>query len=162
MEFIRTNEAHIPTLCDIFNYYISGTTSTFYTIELTIEQFYKMLIFENSKYASFSIFENSELIGFVSLTQHKARQAYDLTGEVSVYLNQSFTGKDIGSKALEFIEKYATTNEFHVLVATICGENERSIRLFQKNSYLKCSHFKEVGRKFDRFIDVISLQKVLK
>jgi len=161
MEFIKTSISDLPTLCDIFNYYITKTTCTFYTNELTNDQFSKNLIFDNSKYVSYSIWIDSVIVGFVSLTQHKAREAYDLTGEVSVYLKGDNTGKGIGSKAIEFIEKYAISKGFHTLIATICGENINSIKLFERNNYIKCSHFREVGKKFDRLLDVISLQKIL-
>jgi L-amino acid N-acyltransferase YncA len=161
MEFKKTTKNDIPILCDIFNYYITNTTCTFYTNELTVDQFSQNLIFENSKYISYSIFVDSESVGFVSLTKHKAREAYDLTGEVSIYLNKSYIGRGIGSKAIEFIEKYAESNEFHTLIATVCGENLNSIKLFERNNYIKCSHFREVGKKFGRFLDVISLQKIL-
>jgi len=161
MEFIKTSSSDMPVLCDIFNYYIKNTVGTFYTNELTVDQFSKNLIFENSKYISYSIYIGSVIVGFVSLTQHKAREAYNLTGEISVYLNRDNTGKGIGSKAIEFIENYAMSNRFHTLIATICGENINSIKLFESNNYMKCSHFREVGKKFDRFLDVISLQKIL-
>jgi len=161
MEFIKTSGSEISALCDLFNYYVTKTTCTFYTNELTGDQLSKNLIFDNSKYISYSIYIDSVIVGFVSLTQHKSREAYDLTGEVSVYLDENYTGKGIGSKAIEFIEKYAVATGFHTLIATICGENINSIKLFERNNYIKCSHFREVGKKFNRFLDVISLQKIL-
>lgn len=161
MNFIKTSSSSLPALCNIFNYYVANTTYNFYTQELSTDQLSKNLIFTNSKYISFSICIDSEIVGFVSLTQHKSREAYDLTGEVSVYLDVEYTGKGIGSTALDFIEKYAISNGFHTLIAGICGENERSIKLFERNNYLKCSHFREVGKKFGRFLDVVYLQKIL-
>jgi L-amino acid N-acyltransferase YncA len=161
IEFKKTTYSDIPILCEIFNYYISDTTCTFYTEKLTIDQFSHNLLFENSKYTCQSIFVDSEIIGFVSLVQHKAREAYNLTGEVSIYIEKGHTGKGIGSKAIEFIENYAVSNGFHTLIATVCGENLNSIKLFERSNYNKCSHFREVGRKFGRFLDVVSLQKII-
>ncbi|GKS13508.1 hypothetical protein YDYSY3_45080 [Paenibacillus chitinolyticus] len=49
---------------------------------------------------------------------------------------------------------------YDALVATIRTENERSIRLFERLGYQKCAHFKEIGRKFDRCLDIASYQKL--
>jgi L-amino acid N-acyltransferase YncA len=49
----------------------------------------------------------------------------------------------------------------HVLMATICGENDKSIRLFEKNGYFKCAHYKEVEEKFGELLDVVAYQKIL-
>lgn len=161
MEFRKTNTSDIETLGAILNYYILNTTATFYTKPLSIEQLNQTFLFENSKFASFTIYSDIQIAGYVSLAQHKAREAYHLTAEVSVYLDTKYTHLGIGSKAIEFIEQYAIDNGFHTLIATICGENSDSIRLFTRHGYIKCAHYQEVGRKFDRFLDVVALQKML-
>lgn len=89
------------------------------------------------------------------------REAYDGTAEVTIYLKTGFTGKGLGSMALKYVENHAKHQHLHVLVATICGENEESIRLFSKNGYDKCAHYKEVGQKFGQLLDVVAYQKIL-
>jgi phosphinothricin acetyltransferase len=49
----------------------------------------------------------------------------------------------------------------HVLIASICGENTGSIRLFESLRLDKCAHFREVGEKFGRRLDVVYYQKIL-
>ena len=63
--------------------------------------------------------------------------------------------------AIRYIEEFAKKQKLHVLVATICGENEASIHLFAKNGYVKCAHYKEVGQKFGQLLDVVAYQKIL-
>jgi phosphinothricin acetyltransferase len=70
-------------------------------------------------------------------------------------------GRGLGGRGAQFIEDVAKSNGIHVLVATICGENEASIRLFERNGYEKCAHFREVGKKFGRWLDVVAYQKIL-
>jgi L-amino acid N-acyltransferase YncA len=161
IEFRKTTQQDMPELCELFNYYITHTTATFYTHALTEEQLSNNLMPESSDYACFTIFQDTKIAGFVSLTQHKARQAYVHSGEISIYLYPSFAGKGIGSKAIDFIELYALSKNFHTLIATVCGENSNSIKLFEKNHYCRCAYFKEVGYKFGRFLDIVSLQKLL-
>jgi phosphinothricin acetyltransferase len=67
----------------------------------------------------------------------------------------------VGSAALSFIESRAREREFHNLLAIICGENIASIRLFEKHGYTQCAHYHEVGKKFGRWLDVVSFEKLL-
>lgn len=91
----------------------------------------------------------------------KKREAYDSTAEATVYLKPGFTGKGIGNLAVKFIEEYALTQGFHALIALICGENTESIKVFEKNGYEKCAHYKEVGKKFGQWLDVVAYQKII-
>ena len=43
----------------------------------------------------------------------------------------------------------------------ITAENESSVKLFERMGYEKCGHFKQVGEKFGRILDVVAYQKLL-
>lgn len=159
--FEKVKEEHIDELLDIYTYYILNTTATFHEKPLTVEEMKELVFFENPRYEAYVIKNESEICGYVILTQFKKREAYDNTGEVTVYLKNNYTGKGIGSYALNYIEAIARNKEFHVLVAIICGENEKSIKLFERYGYEKCAHYKEVGKKFGKWLDVVAYQKIL-
>jgi phosphinothricin acetyltransferase len=78
-----------------------------------------------------------------------------------VYLSHENIGKGIGNAALRYIEEFAKGRGFHTLIATICGDNDKSIKVFVRNGYEKCAHFKQVGRKFGQWLDVVAYQKIL-
>jgi L-amino acid N-acyltransferase YncA len=160
--FLALQEAHLPSIRDIYNYYIQNTTATFHTQPLTPNEMRELVFFNNPKYQAYAICNEHQVCGYILLTQHKKRAAYDLTAEVTLYLEPGLTGKGIGSQALRFIETAAREAKFHVLVATICGENLSSIRLFTKNGYSQCAHYHEVGRKFDRWLDLVAFEKILR
>lgn len=159
--FEEAREEHIETLLDIYNYYVLNTTATFHSKPLTLELMREIIFFKDSKYRTFVISEGDLVHGYVLLTQHKTREAYDRTGEVTVYLRQGNIGKGIGSLAIKYIEEFAISKGFHVLVATICGENEKRIKVFERNGYGKCAHYKQVGSKFGQWLDVVAYQKLL-
>jgi phosphinothricin acetyltransferase len=48
-----------------------------------------------------------------------------------------------------------------VLIGMITGENVASIKLFKACGYEKCAHFKEVGQKFNKLLDVVAYQKII-
>jgi L-amino acid N-acyltransferase YncA len=62
---------------------------------------------------------------------------------------------------IRYIEKHAKANAFHALLAVLCSENEKSIRLFERNGYNKCAHYRKIGDKFGRFLDIVVCQKIL-
>ena len=161
ISFKEMTQEYVAPALEIYNYYIRNSTATFHKAELNEDEMSKILFHENPKYRTYAILLDECVCGYVLLTQHKVRQAYDFTAEVTLYLKQDCTGRGIGTRALEFIEQYARTTDIHVLVSTISGENESSCRLFEKQGYEKCAHYKEVGYKFDRWVDLVVYQKII-
>lgn len=161
IKFEEIQETHLTKVLEIYTYYVLNTTATFHAHVLDLEEMRELVVFDSPKYKTFVIYDEDTLCGYVILTQHKKREAYDGTAEVTVYLKHDYIGKGVGTLAVKFIEDYAKTKEFHVLVATICGENSKSIRVFERNGYIKCAHYKEVGRKFGQLLDVVAYQKII-
>jgi phosphinothricin acetyltransferase len=159
--FHEMNEEYLDNVLKIYTHYVLNTTATFHSRMLTREEMRKIVFFNSEKYKSFVLCEDAEVCGYVLITQHKNREAYDGTAEVTVYLKPAYIGKGLGSMALKYIEEYGKMQSLHVLVATICGQNEESIRLFEKNGYSQCAHYKEVGQKFGRLLDIVAYQKIL-
>ena len=159
--FKELRNEDLPEVAKIYNHYVLNTTATFHAHPLTLEEMHELVFFENPKYRSFTITDDQALFGYLIITQHKKREAYDGTAEVTVYLKPEYTGKGIGSTAIRFAEELAIKSGIHVLIATICGENNSSIKLFEKNGFAKCAHYKEVGKKFGQWLDVVAYQKVL-
>jgi phosphinothricin acetyltransferase len=121
----------------------------------------RLLVSDNKKYKTYVIRDGGDICGYVSVRAFKEREAYGDTAEIGIYLKENFCGKGYGGAALRFIESHAENAGLHVLIATISCENAGSIRLFEKNGYIKCAYFKEVGRKFGRLLDAVAYQKIL-
>ncbi|MBP2635498.1 MAG: hypothetical protein H6Q72_1405 [Firmicutes bacterium] len=159
--FHEMKEEYLDEVLQIYTYYVLNTTATFHSQPLKQEEMHEIVFFNSEKYKTFVICEETELCGYVLITQHKKREAYDRTAEVTIYLKPAYIGKGLGSMAVNYIEEYAKIQGLHVLVATICGQNEASIRLFKNSGYAQCAHYKEVGQKFGRLLDVVAYQKII-
>ena len=59
------------------------------------------------------------------------------------------------------LEKTAFKHGIKVLIGIISGDNQSSIKLFEKCGFEKCGHYKQVGEKFGKILDVVSYQKIL-
>ncbi|MBN1800123.1 MAG: N-acetyltransferase [Candidatus Lokiarchaeota archaeon] len=158
--FKELDEEDLSFVQNIYNYYVDNSTFTFHTSKLSLEELKEFIPIKHSKYKSFLIIENDEICGYCYLSQFKKRQAYDRTAELSIYLKLGYQGKGMGKKAVSYLEKVAKKKEIKVLLSIISGENTSSIKFFENQGYDKCAHYKEVGEKFGRLIDVIAYQKI--
>jgi len=161
IQFVEIREEHLPAVLEIYTYYVLHSTATFHIHVLSLEEMRELVFFDDPRYRAYVLVLDTEIIGYVILSQHKKREAYYLAADVGIYLKQEYTGKGIGIQVLKFIEEVARQQKIHVIVSSICGQNTESIRLFEKHGYEKCAHFKEVGYKFGQFLDVIDYQKIL-
>lgn len=92
--------------------------------------------------------------GYAYAHQFRARGAYAHTAEVSVYVKPGHDGLGIGSALYRILLKELGGMDFHAVVAGISLPNDDSIHLHEKFGFEKVGHFRETGRKFDRWIDV--------
>lgn len=159
--FEEIREEHLPEVLSIYNYYIQNSTATFHEHLLNLEEMRGIVFFDHPRYRSFLVNYQGRTAGYCLLTRYKAREAYDITAEVTIYLKPEYSGKNLGTEALRHLEQFARGGDIHSLVAVICGENSASIRLFEKNGYTKCAHYQQVGRKFGRLLDIVCFQKII-
>ena len=159
VEFSPVKDTDLAAILEIYNHYILNSTATFHSEKLSRKDLKEFLFISHPKYPSFLIKDNDETIGYCFLTQYKKRQAYDRSAELSIYLKPEFTGKGIGPAALGHLEAAAKKADIHVLVGTICGENQASIRLMERAGFSKCAHLKNIGEKFGKVLDVVVYQK---
>jgi L-amino acid N-acyltransferase YncA len=154
-------ENDLQTILELYNFYIVTTTATFDHGQIAPEEFRQRIFIGHEKYRTYLVRLGDETAGFCFLMQYRKKAAYDRTAEIGLYLKPEFTGQGIGRLAVTFLEKIAVSNGIRVIIASISGENTASLRLFQKMGYEKCAHYKQVGEKFGRFIDVIDYEKIL-
>ncbi|MEA4924577.1 MAG: N-acetyltransferase family protein [Syntrophomonadaceae bacterium] len=159
--FKEMQEEYLGEVLGIYSYYVTNTDVSFHTRIPTPEKMRQMVFFEDSRYKTFVILAEQQICGYVIITRYKEREAYDITAEISIYLQPEAVRQGIGSLAVNFIEDYARRQGFHVLLAVISGLNEASIKLVAQNGYTKCAHYKEVGRKFGQFLDIVVYQKII-
>ncbi len=161
IKLVDLQEKDFHVVKEIYDYYILNSTATFHTDLISVEELKSVILTGHPKYRSFLIDYEGETCGYCYISQYKKRQAYDRTAEVTIYLKPEYSGKGIGRETLNRLEKIAESNDICVLIGLISGDNQTSIRLFEKCGYEKCAHFKKVGQKFDKVLDVVAYQKII-
>lgn len=141
-------------IADIYDYYILNTHHTFETEPLTDEEMRERIEEISEKYPYLVAEDEGEIQGYVYAAPFKMRQAYEHSVEASIYVRHEAKEKGVGSKLYEkFLEELSETN-VHAIIAGIALPNDASIRFHQKMGFEKVAHFKEIGYKLGRWVDV--------
>ena len=146
---------------DIQNHYVVHSTATFLIDPLTLEQRLNWL--ENRSQAHPVIVAQADglVAGWGSLEVFRARPAYRHTAEFSIYVHHERHRQGIGRAIVGDLVKRARALGHHTLVGGCCSESTAVIALLEASGFSRVAHFREVGRKFDRWLDVIFLQRIL-
>jgi len=152
--------ADFETLRDIYNYYITETAITFDTEELTIAQVAEKLTI-NSKYPCLVYEHEGTVVGFIAASGWKAKEAYEQTVEVSIYIHPGNRGHGFGGVLFNELIKQLRHQGIHSVISGIIMPNDPSVALHQKFNFKKVAHFAEVGSKFGKWLDVSYWQLIL-
>lgn len=138
-------------ITNIYNYYVLNDIATFAEEPILIKETEK-----NIKKAIIWLvyFEDNHIVGYAYASKWKERSAYRFSAETSVYLAPNYLGKSIGTKLYEHLLKEIKKLNIHSVIGGISLPNIASQKLHEKFGYQKVAHFKEVGFKFNKWIDV--------
>lgn len=139
----------------IYNHYIATSHATFELEPIDgWEMLRRMEAGWNAGYPFFVCEEDEVICGYAYACRFRDRPAYESSVEVTVYVKPGQDGRGIGSLLYKSLLAELGTGEFHAVVAGIALPNDDSVSLHEKFGFEKVAHFRETGRKFDRWIDV--------
>lgn len=99
--------------------------------------------------------------GFGSFGPFRARQAYAGTAEHSVYISNTYRGNGYGRQLLEALIELAGGRGLHTIVGGVDSENAGSLAFHRALGFEEAGRLREVGRKFDRWLTLVFMQKLL-
>lgn len=102
-----------------------------------------------------------KVVGFGTYGSFRARVAYSQSIEHSVYVHKDHRGKSIGYDLMIELIRLAKNNGYHTMIAGIDSSNMGSVEFHRKFGFEVVGTFKEVGYKFDRWLDVLFMQLLL-
>jgi L-amino acid N-acyltransferase YncA len=146
---------------DILNYYVVHTTATFITVPGTASERLVWLKERDAIHPVIVVEHDGSIAGWASLSAFRPRQAYRQTAEVGVYVRHDLQRRGIGRTLVSELIVRARALGHHVLVGGCCHESTASLALMESLGFTQVARFREVGRKFDRWLDVIFLQLIL-
>lgn len=141
-------------ICALYNYYVLNTHVNFEEDAVTIPDMQERISGADEKHPWLVYEENGKVIGYAYATAWKSRCSYRHSVETSVYLANGHEGKGIGTRLYEALFEALAKTDVHAIIGGIALPNESSIALHEKFGFEKIAQFKEVGFKFNRWIDV--------
>lgn len=105
---------------------------------------------------------DGEVVGYATYDQFRpGNNGYRFTMEHSVYLNDNAQGHGLGQTLMLMVEQHAREAGHHSMIAAIDADNTGSIAFHKTLGYVEAGRIPQAGFKFDRWLDVLFLQKFL-
>jgi L-amino acid N-acyltransferase len=103
----------------------------------------------------------SSVVGYGSLHAFRGKRGYRFVVENSVYVHPDCQRQGIGSTILADQIERARALGLHAIVAGIDSEQTASISLHARHGFQEVARFPEIGYKFDRWLDVVFMERLL-
>ena len=150
----------LKAVTDIYNEAVLTTYATFDLEPKTEEEQGAWLASHDRKHPVLVAELDGVVIGWASLSQWSSRSAYAGTAEISLYIKEEFRGRGAGRRLLEDIMREGERAGLHTVLARITTGNAVSIHLHESVGFEHVGVMREVGRKFDRMLDVLLMQRI--
>ncbi|UCD37067.1 MAG: N-acetyltransferase [Fidelibacterota bacterium] len=151
----------LESITAIYNQAILNTTATFDTQEKSEEEQEIWYDQHGDSYPLLVARLNGAIVGWAALSPWSDRCAYETTAEVSVYVADEHRGQGVGIQLLQALLEAGTKSGLHLAVARIVEGNPASLRLHKKVGFRTVGTLKEAGYKFEQYLDVIIMEKLL-
>jgi L-amino acid N-acyltransferase len=155
--------ADLPAILEIYNDAVLNTTASYDYEPSTLEQ--RTEWFEEKQAKGYAVFvaedDAGRVVGWSALGPFRGRYGYRFTVENSVYVAADQRRKGIGRVLMERLIEVAREQGYHAIIAGIDTEGEASIRLHTALGFEEVGRMKEVGYKFDRWLDVVFMELLL-
>ncbi len=99
--------------------------------------------------------------GYASYGPFRPWGCYRFTVEHGVHVRTDVPRRGLGKKLLEALTERARAAGMHVMVGGIEGSNDASLQLHRELGFVESGRLPEVGRKFDKWLTLIFMQKTL-
>jgi phosphinothricin acetyltransferase len=147
---------------DIYNHYVQRSTCTYQTEPETMEDRRGWFAAHGTKHPIIVAEDaGGAVVGWGSLSPFHKRRAYAHTVENSVYVRADQHRKGIGKALLGRLIELAGELGHHAIIALIDAEQAPSVALHRALGFEQVGFLNEVGYKFDRWLHVIYMQRML-
>lgn len=148
----------IPAITEIYNEAVIHTRNTFDTVPKTIAERMQWYHHHMPRYPILVAVERGEVVGFASVSPWSDRPAYGRTVIASEYIGLDYRGQGIGKKLLLALLDAAYEAGFHTVMGNVYAGNAISLRMVESIGFRTVGLLKEVGFKFDEWLDVYLVQ----
>ncbi len=163
MDILPAVEVDLADIQAIYAHHVLTGTGTFEEVPPSLEEMTaRFRANQAAGYAWLVARDAAGCLGFGYYGPFRARAAYRFTVEDSVYVREGVRGQGVGKAIVAALLAHATAAGFKQMLALIGdSENAGSIGVHASLGFLPVGTMRKVGYKFDRWLDVVTMQKTL-
>ncbi len=155
-------QTDIAFVTAIYAHYVNNSAATFDIEAPDVRQTgEKFAVLEQAGHPVIIAQYRDRVAGFAYASTFRPRPAYRFTCENALYLAPDMVGRGFGSRLLGELIAQSRAFGFNQMVAIITAGTDNSVALHKKHGFEILGRFPELGYKFERWHDVIHLQKKL-
>jgi L-amino acid N-acyltransferase YncA len=148
-------QSDAPRIARIYNHYIATTIITFEEELVTADEMERRISdVQNGGLPWLVLEDEMGIAGYAYATKWRVRQAYRYSVETTIYLAPEKISCGSGTLLYERLVQELRERGMHLAIGGIALPNAASVRLHEKLGFEKVAHFKEVGFKMKRWLDV--------
>ncbi|HKA58932.1 MAG TPA: GNAT family N-acetyltransferase [Gemmatimonadales bacterium] len=156
-------DADLAAVTAIFNDVIATSTAVYYFDATSLAE--RTAWFETRRAAGFPVLvaeRDGAVLGFSSFAEFRgAWPGYRYSVEHSVHVRADCRGQGIGPRLVAALFPLASAMGKHVMIGGIDAANQASLHMHARLGFQQVAHFREVGHKFGRWLDLVFMQRFL-
>jgi L-amino acid N-acyltransferase len=153
-------EADLPGLLAIYNEVIANSTAVYSSTPVTLEE--RRAWWQARRAQGYPVLiaaEADAVLGFATFGDFRAWPGYRFTVEHTVHVQADARGRGVGTGLMHALLPRAAALGKHMMVAGVDAANADSIRFHERLGFTRAGLLREVGFKFDRWLDLVFLQR---
>jgi L-amino acid N-acyltransferase YncA len=153
----------MAAIAGIYAHHVSHGTGTFETEPPDEEEMIRRWSEVTTRGLPWLVAEDlGEVVGYAYAGPYRSRPAYRHTVEDSVYVRVDRVGKGVGTLLMKELIAATQACGMRQMIAVIGDSgNHASLRLHQQFGFSDSGLLKDVGFKFDRWLDTVFMQRSL-
>lgn len=146
--------ADAAAIAAIYNHYVATTSITFEEAAVTHAEMASRIDTVSAQLPWYVCERDGAVIGYAYATPWRVRSAYRFSVETTVYVAPGHAREGIGAQLYGAVIDALRVKQIKVVIGGIAQPNPASVALHEKLGFEKVAHFKNVGRKFEQWVDV--------
>jgi L-amino acid N-acyltransferase YncA len=151
-------ESDFDQITDLYNDIVTNSTATYNDRPATVQE---RITWSQARmkqgYPVLVAADGPRVLGFASFGDFRSWPGYRFTVEGTIYIHAASRGQGIGTTLLTELVARARIAGKHAMIAGVDSQNGASLRFLKRFGFEQVGHLREVGFKFDRFLDLIFL-----
>ncbi|MGF1562454.1 MAG: GNAT family N-acetyltransferase [Geminicoccaceae bacterium] len=157
----KARPSDAAAITTLYNDYVRNSIATFDIAPVDVDNRRQWLdqFADTGPHQLFVAEEGDRLLGFAGTSRLNPRAAYAPSVETTIYLARDCQGMGLGTRLFAVLFDGLAQEAVHRAYALISAPNPASIALHQRFGFMQIGLRHQVGRKFERYIDVVEMEK---